>query len=131
MNKTIVVRTSDPNKKQLKLFVKGPVERIATVKPASVYLYGVPGKKVESVVTITPAPKYPFSILDMKNLKGSGIESELVKPEKKGDPWQVRVSATAPKVSNLFDSITLTTDSKFKPVIRIRVSVMFVEEKKS
>ncbi len=128
MKKTIVVRTNDPDKKKFNLVVTGPVEQVAKIEPPSVNLYGKPGEKLEKIVTITPSSKYNFSILEMEQRKGSGITTQLIKPTAKDQPWQVKITCTSPTVTNLYDYITLKTDSEYLPNLKIRVSVMFVEQ---
>lgn len=130
MKKTIIVNTNDPEKYRFSLKVSGPVERVATVTPASVYLYGQPGQTLESEVKITPSEKYPFKILEMNHLKGSGVNATLIEPGQEGGPWIIKLSATAPRVTNMFDNLTLRTDSQYRPTLRVRVSVMFVEPEK-
>ena len=127
MKKLIIVNTNDPENAKFSLKVTGPVERVATISPASVYLYGEPGQTLESEIKITPSEKYPFKILEMNHLKNSGVDVILIEPKDVGSPWIIKLSATAPRVTNLFDHLTIRTDSKFRPTLRVRVSVMFVE----
>ncbi|MCF6247259.1 MAG: hypothetical protein L3J69_07845 [Desulfobacula sp.] len=128
MKKNIVVRTNDPDKKKFNLVVTGQVEQVVKIEPPSVNLYGKPGDKLESIITITPSPKYNFSILKMEHREGSGITARLIKPAGKDQPWQVKITCTARTVTNLYDYITLKTDSEFRPVLNIRISVMFIDQ---
>lgn len=129
MNKNTIVKTNDPNRRKFVLKVQGPVERVVSIRPSSVYLYGTAGQTLTSEVTIQPSEKYPFSILEMKQRQGSGVAASLHEPESKGGPWKISIQATAPKVTNLYDNLTLETDSKYRPTLKIRVSVMFSEPK--
>lgn len=130
MKKTVKVRTNDPERRKLDLVVKGPVERVVKVSPASVHLYGKPGQTLETTVTVTPSERYAFSILKLVHLEGSGIRAELIKPSKKNRSWQVRISGSAPQAIKLHDYVTLKTDSKYKPEIHIRVFFMFTDPEK-
>ena len=131
MIKNILITTNDPEKKKFNLVVTGQVEQVAKMDPPFVNLYGKPGDKLESIVTITPSKKYHFSILKMEQRKGSGITAQLIKPNGKNQPWQVKITCTAPRVMNLYDYITLKTDSEFRPILNIRVSVMFFDQQES
>ncbi len=129
MKKNIQVKTDDPENKQFNLVVKGPVEKVVDITPASVYLKGNPGKVLEAVVTITPSEKYQFSILGIEPRGNAGIKSMLIAPTEKKKFWQVKIKSTSDKVQRFFDVITLKTDSPYKPKITIMVTVKFFEKK--
>jgi len=50
--KTISVHTDDPERKILMLHISGEVERFVTIEPQRVFLRGVAGKTLQSVITI-------------------------------------------------------------------------------
>ena len=131
MHKRTEVKTNDPDKKKFFLVVQGKVEKVVTLKPAALYLNGKPGEVLESVVTIMPALKYNFSILDMAYRQNAGIEATLVKPENENQPWKVTVRVHSDKVANVFDSLILKTDSPHRPELKIRISALFRGEKLS
>ena len=131
MKKNTIVRTNDPNMRKFSVVVTGPVEQVVKIDPAAVNLYGNPGEHLETTVTITPSEKYGFSILSMEQLQGSGVTAALVEPAVDTQSWQVKISATSPAVANLYDKIVLRTDSKYRPVLTIRVSVMFITPQKA
>ncbi len=129
MKKIIQVKTDDPGKKKFNLVVTGLVEKVVDINPVSVYLKGNPGNTLESVVTITPSEKYPFSILGIETRGNAGIKTLLIAPTKDKKSWQVKIKSTSDKVLNLYDVITLKTDSQYKPKLTIMVSVRFLEKK--
>ena len=131
MTKNISVRTNDPKRRKFSLAVTGMVEQVAKIDPKSVNMYGKPGEILEQTVTITPSQKYPFSIKSMQQLPGSKVDAELIKPEKGKGPWQVKISGMAPTVTKLYDNIVLKTDSKYTPVLYIRISIMFIDQQSS
>ncbi len=131
MKKVTVVKTNAPDKKKFNLTVTGPVEQVVNINPASVYMDGNPGDTLESVVKITPADKYKFSILGIEQRVDSKIYAELIEPDENEKSWQVKVKSTSKKADDLYDVLTLTTDSKYKPTITIRVYAIFIEKKKS
>jgi hypothetical protein len=120
MRKGIIVKTNDPSQQKINLIVRGPVEKVLDIMPQRVNLVGVPGQTLTEVVTITPSEKYPFSILSIEQLPNSGVMATLVEPSPENRSWQIKVSATAPQVVNLYDNLKVS----------IRVSVYFVEQKK-
>jgi len=131
MKKVILVKTDDPEKKQFNLIVTGPVEKIVDIYPESVHLDGNPGDTLEAVVNITPSEKYQFSILGMETRGNSRIKARLI--ESKGDKksWQVKIKSKSNTVGDLYDVLTLKTDSQYKPTITIRVYASFFEKQAS
>lgn len=129
MKKVIQVKTDDPEKKQFNLVVTGPVEKIVDILPESVYLKGYPGDTLEAVVNITPLEKYPFSILGMETRGNASIKTSLIESKDNKKSWQVKIKSTSDKVQNLYDVLTLKTDSQYKPKLTIRVYAIFSEKK--
>ncbi len=129
MKKVIVVKTDDPEKKQFNLVVTGPVEKIVDINPESVYLKGNPGDTLEAVVNITPFEKYPFLILGMETRGNAGIQTSLIESKDDKKSWQVKIKSTSDKAQNLYDVLTLKTDSQYKPTLTIRVYAIFNEKK--
>lgn len=129
MKKVIVVKTDDPEKKQFNLVVTGPVEKIVDIQPGSVQMNGIIGDTLEAVVNITPSEKYPFSILGIEQRGNAGIKTSLIELKDDKKSWQVKIKSTSDKVQNLFDVLTLKTDSQYKPTLTIRVYAIFIEKK--
>ena len=128
MSKRILVKTDDPKNKQFYLTVGGEVDAVVKITPATVSLSGVPGEALESVVTITPAEKYPFSIKKMSQKFDTQIKAELIPPGDGRRDWQVKVRAHSDKADDLYDIITLKTDSKLKPKLKIRVYAIYFDD---
>lgn len=131
MTKTILVKTDDPQRRTLNLVVTGQVDRIAEINPPSVYLNGKAGESLEAVVTVTPSEKYAFTLLGLEKRNKSRIEATLVQPEKGGRTWQIRIKCRSDKAEDLYDELVLKTDSPYAPTISIRVSAVFLDEKKT
>jgi len=131
MKKTILVKTDDPGKKKFNLVVTGPVEKVVEINPVSVYLDGTPGETLESIVTITPSEKYKFSILGMEQKINTRIKAQLMEP--KGDEkfWQIKIKSTSDKADDLYDVLTLKTDSQYRPILTIRVYAIFLKKQES
>ncbi|MBU0463255.1 MAG: hypothetical protein KKE12_06550 [Proteobacteria bacterium] len=129
MKKVILVKTDDPVRKEFNLVVTGPVEKIVDINPESVYLNGNPGDTLEAVVNITPSEKYPFSILGMETRGNARIETSLIESMDDKKSWQVKIKSTSDKVQNLYDVLTLKTDSQYKSTLTIRVYAIFLEKK--
>ncbi|MBU8847943.1 MAG: hypothetical protein KOO65_12495 [Desulfobacterales bacterium] len=131
MKKVILVKTDDPGKRKFNLVVKGLVEKVVDIKPASVFLNGNPGETLESVVTITPSEKYKFSILGMEQKFNKKIKAQLVESDKDKKSWQVKIKSTSDKAGRLHDVLTLKTDSLYRPVLTIKVYAVFLKKQKT
>jgi len=128
MTKQILVKTDDPNKGQFNLVVTGPVENVVDITPPMVNLTGTPGKVLEAEVVITPVEKYKFSILGLEQKFNTHIKAQLVNPDTGTAAWKVKISSTSEKVDDFYDIITLKTDSKYKPLIQIKVYAIYIKE---
>lgn len=131
MTKTTRVRTNDPEKTVFNLVVKGKVEKVADILPSTVYLNGKSGDTLESVVTITPSEKYKFSILGLEQKINTKIKATLIEPINNMKSWQVKITGMSDKPKDLYDVLTLKTDSQYRPTITIRVYASFQENEKS
>ncbi len=123
IKKKIQVHTNDKKKSVLSLTVTGTVEMFANIQPRRVGLAGVEGTPLKKEVTITPTPKYPFKITNIKAKNGKNIKyqlEELKEPGKTG--YLVTVENTKNVKGRYQDTILLATDSKLKPEIDIFVS---------
>ncbi len=131
MNKTIQVKSDDSAKRVFNLVVRGPVEKIVDIDPQSVYLEGKPGDTLEKVITITPSQKFPFSILEVKQKNNTPILLDWTQLENKKKSWQVNIKTTSDKAQNFYDVLEIKTDSKYKPLIVIRVYAVFIAPRKA
>ncbi|MCK5162721.1 MAG: hypothetical protein KAJ25_11970 [Desulfobacula sp.] len=128
MKKTILVKTDDPKKRKFNLVVTGPVEEVVQINPVSVFLDGNPGEILEAVVNITPSEKYKFSILGMEQKINARIKAELVEPKGDEKSWLIKIQSTSDKADDLYDVLTLKTDSRYRPTLTIRVYAIFFEK---
>ena len=128
MKKKILVKTDDPGNERFYLTVTGKVEAVVNITPRTVSLSGAPGDVLEALVTITPAEKYGFSILELKQKFNTDIKAQLIKPEKGNSAWQVKISSTSQKADDFYDVITLKTDSQYKPTLTIRVYAIYLKK---
>ncbi len=113
--------------------VTGKVEKIAKIEPSSVFMDGRPGQTLEALVTVTPSQKYPFKILGMQQKINTRIRAFLVKPGNGEKSWQIRIKAMSVKPDDLYDVLTLKTDSPYAHELTIRVYASFIkkQDKKS
>lgn len=125
MENVIIVKTNDPARYKFNLKIIGPVERVVEVTPASVYLDGKSGETLSSVIRITPSLKYPFSLLNIKKMNNTPIQADLVKPTGDDRFWQLQIKVTSGEEKGFYEVLIIETDSKYKPVIKIRVSAVF------
>ncbi|MFO7750802.1 MAG: OS_HP3 family (seleno)protein, partial [Desulfobacteraceae bacterium] len=82
---------------------------------------GTVTETISSRVKITPAEKYAFSITGTEIKRGKDIFADLQKISDTDNTWELVVENRKSTVGRYFDVITLTTDSKLKPGIKIRV----------
>jgi hypothetical protein len=123
-----LVKTNDPNHKRFNLVVTGKVEAVVEISPGTVSLSGAPGDVLEAMVAITPMDKYPFLILGLEQKFNRQIKAQLIEPAKGSLVWQVKITSTSSKADDLYDIITLKTDSKFKPTLKIRVYAIYLKD---
>ncbi|MDA3918622.1 MAG: hypothetical protein PF690_16860 [Deltaproteobacteria bacterium] len=131
MKKTTLVRTDDPEKPKFTLTVTGEVDRVVTIKPKSVYLQGSQGDTLETTVDITPSQKYQFAILGLEQRVNKNIKASLVAPQGSEKSWQIKVKAESENTGQVYDLLTLKTDSKYLPSFSIRVYAKFSAKKES
>jgi hypothetical protein len=128
MNKRILVKTDDPEKKKFYLTITGQVSAIVDIKPGVVSLSGAPGETLEAVVTITPSKEHDLKILEISQKFNANIKAELVAPENGQRQWKVKVRAFSDKADDFYDILTLKTDNPLKPKLKIRVYAIYFEK---
>ncbi len=133
MKKVTMVHTDDPEKRKFTLTVTGLVEKVVTIEPRSVYLQGNPGDTLKTTIKITPSEKYQFSILGLEQKNSAQIKAKLIAPKGNEKSWQVKVETVSDKAEpgQLYDTLTLKTDSKYRPSLFIRVYAIFVGKQKA
>ncbi len=103
--------TNDPEKKEIRLEMKGRVDKFATVEPRRVILKGTAGDEVSRTVTIIPETEKPFKILKVTALKGENIRYELKETEESGRPvYKLTITNIRAEPGRYFDRMTLLTD---------------------
>jgi hypothetical protein len=102
--------------------VQGDVDLFATITPANLRLFGNVGEKISGKVVILLLEKYPFEILAAKALNGQNIKFNLEKNQKEDKPgYMLTVENLMEKQGRYYDTIQLTTDSKLKPFLTVKV----------
>lgn len=98
------------------------MEKFVTIVPSSIILKGDAGQPIETSVRIIPEPKYPFKILDVQTLNQQNIRYTLeeIKPSE-GTGYKLTVKNLKKETGRYYDMISLKTDSKLKPLIKISV----------
>jgi hypothetical protein len=122
IKKTASVYTNDKNRPRTDLVIFGMVEKFATIRPKHVNLRGYAGDTLTAKVSITPEPKYPFKILDVRAKDGKNIKFQLDEVESSANgAYELKVENQKSDTGRYFDTIFLDTDSKTRPQLRIRV----------
>ncbi|MBU0994907.1 MAG: DUF1573 domain-containing protein [Proteobacteria bacterium] len=120
-SKTITVFTNDPRQEQMNLYISGNVESFALVEPEGVFLTGIAGDTIQSIITITPLKKYPFNITESS--AAPDIEKKIsFTLNKKEDRYILSINNLLNEQGRYRGSIILKTDNSTKPEIIINVS---------
>ena len=85
-------------------------------------LKGYVGQTIKAVVKIVPAKKYPFKIIGSGSINPKNIRftfEEVKSPE--GVGYILTVENLKKEPGKYYDMISLKTDSKIRPLIRINV----------
>ncbi len=131
MKKTAGVYTNDKSRPRQDLVISGLVEKFATVRPQHVSLRGFAGDSIKTKVKIIPEKKYPFKILDARAKIGENINIALAEVKKSSrQAWELEVENSRKKAGRFYDTIVLTTDSKVRPQLNVRV-YGYLRERKS
>jgi len=85
-------------------------------------LSGYSENEIKATVKIIPEKKYPFTVKEVKADKGENI-SYTLKENKKGDyiEYLLNIENISKKKGRYFDTITIETDSKISPTLKIKV----------
>ena len=108
----------------------GRVEKFADITPRFLRMVAMAGQPISSSVTITPEKKYAFKIIKAFAQKGTHINVTL-SPRPEGTPgYIVSVENLKKTIGRYYDTVVLKTDSKLKPVIKIKVYGNIIKPKK-
>lgn len=110
-------QTSNP----LTLKVSAKVEKIATITPEVVHFVGAPGETLEATVHIMPSNGYGFSLKDQVVPAMRNVEAVLKLSNTREKAWDLVVTNTRKTTGRYYEVITLETDSKAQPELKIRV----------
>ncbi|MEA1946812.1 MAG: hypothetical protein U9N83_05860 [Thermodesulfobacteriota bacterium] len=104
------------------LIISGFVEKFAVVDPSFAKLKGTADQSIETSVTITPAEKYPFRIVDVSAKKGDNIRLTFKEIHSKDrNQYVLMVKNIKNRKGRYVDKIYLKTDSTIRPVIEVVV----------
>lgn len=123
MSKKIIVKTNDPANSILTLWMRGPVEKFATIIPRWVKLEGQAGHPIQQVVKITPETSHLFQIRGVRMKSGNNIRCSLSTKSNDSIPtYLLTVENIKKEKGDYFDTINIDTSSPVKPLIYIRVA---------
>jgi hypothetical protein len=117
--------TTDKIQKEIIFPIWGEIKapEIAFIKPRRLTLRGSAREQVKGSVNIIPKDEYPFSITQVKPRDGKNIKCDLKEVEESGKKIYVLTVENLKKEKGSYnDMISLKTDSKDQPEIRIIVS---------
>lgn len=123
LNKRFTVYTNDPKKERVVLRVIGKVKAYVDYSPKRISFSGTADQKLSQTVRVMPIEQFPFKIKKVKAKEGKHLRYELKPlPRKNGpDGYQLIVHNTMTSAGRYQDVITIETDSKVKPELKIRV----------
>ncbi len=123
MQKSIQVQTNDMKRANFKLEVEGEVEKFATITPPKIILAGTVGTPVIAAVNIIQEKKHPFKIKTIRAKNGEFIRWEVIEEKIAGmTGYTVRVENLKKEAGSYFDTLTIETDNKDRPEIKLAVS---------
>jgi hypothetical protein len=121
MRKRFTVTTNDPQRKTFTLVIKGTVRAYIPLAPNRVQLRGRVGEQVQKTVHIERLKAYPFRVKAVKAKDGKNLRFELKEVNPGKDGYSLVVTNTMQKAGSYRDMITIETDSKVKPTLRIPI----------
>lgn len=123
LHKTVRVITNDPENKEIKLDIKGKVNRLAIITPSRVVLTGVTGEKISRTVEITPNGNKSFNIVKITPQVGKDIAVSLNEKKESGHKvYELTVENTRKTEGRYYDKIVILTDQSGYPPLTIMVS---------
>lgn len=98
------------------------VEKFVDISPKYVRLIGIAGQEISTLISVIPAKKYSFKISDVNAMNGGDIQftlSEKIFPE--GPGYEILLKNRKTDPGRYQDVLSLKTDSKIQPVIKISI----------
>ena len=118
--KKVTIQTNDTKKPILYFSIQGQVEKIATITPTRVLLKGPAGFPIKGVVRIIPEKKYPFTLAEIKDIKGENIQYSLEKMKTDAsEEYLLTVVNMKEKKGRYYETIRIPTDLEKRPEIKI------------
>ena len=111
--------------------VSGTVMAYVSIKPRYIRLIGPQDKPLSATVEILPQKGFPFKIKEIETSEGENIRVEL-KPNQGSDGlqgYELTVTNTMTDPGYYRDRITIQTDLKEKPTLRIPVNGRILAKK--
>jgi hypothetical protein len=94
-------------------------------------LRGYEGNQMVSTVKIIPEEKYPFKIVESKALFGNNIRYKIEETTSSKKPeYLLTVENLKKDTGQYYDTISLKTDSKIRPLIKVRVNGYILDKEK-
>lgn len=123
LRKRFTVQTNDPKQPTVTLIVKGIVKAYIPVSPKRIQLRGAVDEQVQKIVRISRLETHPYSVKNVKAKDGKNLKFELKssKLEAGKEGYRLIVTNTMAKAGSYRDMITIETDSKVKPTLRIPI----------
>jgi len=122
MKKTASVYTNDKNRSQVGLVISGQVDKFVTMRPKHINLRGYVGDTIKASVSLIPEEKYPFKILSVSAQDGNNIKFQMADVDLSANgSYDLTVENLKPDSGRYFDTIILETDSKIRPLLKIKV----------
>ncbi len=116
--------SNDPKKRSTSLIFKGLVKKFVSITPRQVRLIGTEGQDLVRTVRIVPNRESPFKLLTARPIDPKLFSVKLKEVKGKNGPeYEISVTNVAKKEGRYSSLITLGTDSKLKPEIKIQVSL--------
>ena len=130
MSKGARVKTNDTGKPEHILTMTGRVEKFADITPRFLRMVGMAGQPMSGLATITPKKKYDFKIIKVFAEKGVDIKVNLA-PRPEGTPGYILTVENLKKtIGRYYDTVIIKTDSKLKPILKIKVYGNIIKSKK-
>lgn len=123
--------TNDPQQPKVDLTVVGEVKGYLDVSPKYVRLIGSKGKDLQQTVKIVPEKSYPFKITDIQSSRPDdfAIKLEPLGKDPRKEGYRLVVRNTRTEKGAYRGVITVKTDLKEKPTLRISVSGRIMESR--
>lgn len=122
LQKKAVIHTNDKKQPTFRLHIFGKVEKFATISPKRIKLIGEAGKEIKGYVRIIPEKKYPFKLVEQKEVQGKNISYTIERVvAETGEEYLLTVKNLKQVKGRYFETITMKTDTMIQPEIKIRI----------